>query len=136
MDAYSLGNEVSFELKSGRAVELPPDHWITIDKHGDTWRSCDVMILATRASLAPGWQPFWGHLGGSGPKAYRPPPTGGWRRVGEVSQVLYTRPDQGGKYHLFEQGRRVELYSHASRQAWRLVLPDGCKVNRLGFEWP
>lgn len=133
MDVYSLGNEVSFELKDGGVEELPPDFWISFDKGGELWRRCDVMILPTRGR---GLQPYWGHFAGSGPHGYRPPPADGWKRIGGVRQVLYTRPDQGGKYHLFEKGHRIEVYGHPSRQAWRLVLPDGCKVNSLGFEWP
>ncbi len=138
MDVYSLGNEVSFELhKDGDTVDLPASYWLAIDQGGELWRRCDVMVLPVASKAqGRGVLPFYGHLGGSGPVAFHLPPSGGWRRVGQVDQVLYTRPDQGPKFHLFERGHRIELYSHPSRRAWRLVLPDGCKVNHLGFEWP
>lgn len=135
MDVYSLGNRVSFELKKGELVELPPDYWISIDKSGELWPRCDVMILPA-GGLSAGRLLYEGHLGGRGPRAFSPPPGGAWRKVGSVRQVLYSRHDQGDKFHLFEPGQRIELFSHPGRRAWRLVLPDGCKVNRLGFEWP
>lgn len=135
MDVYSLGNKVSFELKNKEIVELPEGFWISIDKGGELWPRCDVMILDA-GPMRPGRLLYVGHLGGKGPKAFQPPPPSGWRKLGGVRQVLYTRHDQGDKYHLFEPGYRIDLYAHPSRRAWRLVLPDGCKVNRLGFEWP
>jgi hypothetical protein len=132
----SLGNEVSLELTSGELVELPPSYWISKDQAGDLWARCDVMILPTGSSATGGLVAYDGHLAGRGPTAFRPPPREGWRRAGNVRQVLYTRPDQGGKFHFFEKGQTVHLYSHPGRRAWKLVLPEGCKVNRLGFEWP
>lgn len=116
-------------------VELPASFWISVDKGGELWPRCDVMILDA-GPMRAGRLLYVGHLGGKGPVAFSPPPPGGWTRVGNVRQVLYTRHDQGDKYHLFEPGQKVELHSHPSRKAWKLVLPDGCKVNRLGFEWP
>lgn len=141
MPILSLGNEVSFELLDGDVVELPKNYWITVDKTGELWRRCDVAILpafsAAEAKRQPAGstRPFDGHLAGKGPGAFALP-RGQRRRVGRVAQILYTRPDQGGKYHPFNEGAPVILYALSSRRGWIVELPDGCKVNALGFVWP
>ena len=141
MTVKSLGNAVSFELSNGETVELPPGYWITVDKGGALWRKCDVAIVPAysereaRSHRGEALARYGGHLGGEGP-AFFAIPTGPRRKIGRVKQVLYTRPDQGGKYHPFASGKPVILHGLASRRGWILELPDGCTVNALGFEWP
>lgn len=124
---------------SGEELALPPGWWIVVDKQGALWRKCDVAILPAYSrgnARSAGPCPLLrvgGHLAGSGPD-YVALPVGKWREIGVTEEILYTRPDQGGKFHPFKG--RVVVSRCVGGAGFRLRLPDGCQVDALGFRKP
>lgn len=122
------------------------DRWLLQDEDGDIWRPCDILVVKavpSRISIQdcePSWLERAKSYYGRNARLQMFEPIfrlGPWRLVADSAEVRYRR---GGKHkgswrHPFSQ--RVRLY--VTREApvtYKLVLPDGCIVNDLGFREP
>lgn len=62
-------------------------------------------------------------------------PQGPWSRVARVAIIRYRRPGFTRPFE-HEYDPAVEVYDCVRPLAWRLPLPNGCRVDSHGFVWP
>lgn len=64
-------------------------------------------------------------------------PKGPWHRVAKVQFIRYLRVGEREGWYEHEFSTPVNVFDNGSRQlAWRLSLPDGCRVDDRGFVRP
>lgn len=134
MSLHLLGHEVEFDATDGRLIVLPPSFWLVVGD-GALWRSCDVLVAPTAHLQAPIAEASGAWIGAPDRRVQLPRPRQKWRKIAAVKEIRYTRPDQGGKFHPYE-GARPSLWGLVGGAGYRVRLPDGCRVDALGFRKP
>lgn len=158
-DIFVRGDIVSLDLTNGVNVEFPKDWGLIHDPKGECVDFCEVFIapfgLGKRLSKSEVQRV------GSDARLYYGSdtvlhdarveiPEGPWDRVGDIACIYYDRYGdlEAPYYHktdvprrrseraiLFKQRSPKALLGHRVR-AYRISLPDGCKITAHGFVWP
>ena len=158
-EIFIRGDIVSILLTTDVMVELPEDWGLIHDPSGDCVDRCEVFIAPY--SLGRRLRNSEARRVGEDARAYYGNtdelhdstveiPKGPWDRVGDISCINYDRYGElkGPYYHdtdvskkrseraiLFRQ-RHYEVLVGQRCKAFRISLPDGCKINAHGFVWP
>jgi hypothetical protein len=153
------GDIVSLELTTGMVVELPDDWGLIHDPSGIGVDRCELFI----APFIMGRRMNNSHLSkvGDDARSYYgydqelhgvtvEIPEGPWERVGDIAVINYDRHGElkGPYYHDTDVPKRRSERAILMRQrtpkplfgrrvkAFRISLPDGCRINAHGFIWP
>lgn len=153
------GDIVSIELTNDKVVELPDDWGLIHDPSGVGVDKCEVFI----APFTEGRRTRNSELSnvGDDARAYYgfgeelhdvtvEIPNGPWERVGDISCINYDRYGEleGPYYHdtdvpkrrseraILMRQRRAEVLCGKRVRAFRISLPDGCRITAHGFVWP
>jgi hypothetical protein len=150
------GTHVAFDMADGGETVLRASAGMMHDPSGHSWPRCSLLVGPYRIIDAdePDDEQARSYFGRQHrlreAVVDRPPPRDrtGWRRLGPVEQIYYTRP--GSRYrgrfrHPFNapgimtrifkgNGIRPVLYAHHS--FLRLEMSRGCLLDARGIVWP
>lgn len=134
-------DRVVFEMANGKTIRLPASYGTFHDQEGVVLPKCDVffgpfkktrrpveMNRSHRRYFGADYQAVLATL----PKI----PKDGWKKVGEVAQILYVRKGKrasGGFHHPFKS-RQPTLWK--AGRIYKLSLGDGCIVDDRGYVFP
>jgi hypothetical protein len=169
-----IGSHVSFQLldkngEPGRYVHAPAYNGLVHDRDGTKLPRCDVFVVNYKVKvrhLTPSADAR-AYFGPTYPLAgveLAPIPNGGWKYIGRVSEIRYTRParrpgDDRYKqakaaapfFHPFNKPKLIDRLNRKSQlrlhfekpcdlyksgSVYRLVTPNGCVINERGFVTP
>jgi len=158
-DIFIRGDIVSLDLTNGVNVAFPEDWGLVHDSTGRCVDRCEVFItpyvegrrLSNSEARGVG-QDAKSYYGSDTVlhDAIVEIPKGPWDRVGDIACIYYDRYGEleAPYYHktdvprkrseraiLFKQ-RTPKLLLGKRVRAFRLSLPDGCKITAHGFVWP
>ncbi len=158
-ETFIRGDLVSIEMTNGYLVEMPGDWGLIHDPSGACVDRCEVFVapysrgrkLRDSEARKVGSDAIAYY--GSDTSLYLSSfaiPHGPWLFEGDISCINYDRYGElkGPYYHdtdvpkkraerakLFRQ-KRSEVLCGKRVRAFRISLPDGCKINAHGFVWP
>ena len=132
-----LAGRVELELRSGRVIVSPPDHYLIVDDGGQELESCTLFVGPVRFTderveqLTPEQRDWFGS-GYDARKALLDLPLTGWSAEGVATNILFTRPGryEGDWNHEFSTPRPV----FRSGRWLKLKLPTNCKINKYGIQ--
>jgi len=142
------GDVLSFKMKHGKDIVLPPDWVMLHDPSGRIISKCTLVLckceLGTRScgTIPDRIRKDVEEYFGSGAELSCGAvdlPKGPWHSVGVVREILYDRHGEyeDSWYHPYKDTiNPVELFANEQATGYRLVLPDGCQINERGFVWP
>ena len=145
------GHKVKIVLASGMIFQPPDDFCFSHDPTGELVGPCVVLVSRYADPVADltGFsskdvESARNYFGKRARllKATVDLPRGPWSTVGDAVEILYVRKGhgrrRGGFHHPFRERFRhpVSLEESADGLGYRLVLPDGCKLDQRGFVWP
>lgn len=145
------GHKVKCMLADGRILVTPDDFCLAHDPTGQTVERCVVLIahytdlgrdlIGIPSNALADARKYFGNDAVLR-KATVDLPVGPWCPVGDVVEVFYERTGsrrRRGKYHHpYRERFRHPVHCEQSLDGlgYRLVLPDGCKLDHRGFVWP
>jgi hypothetical protein len=139
------GFAVSFKLASGKTVKAPGGYGLLHDPGGKDWAKCSGLI----APFSKGGseiddakaKDYFGHTARGGELKLPPRSLGEWKKLGVVSEILYTRrrpgrlpaDHQDRYYHPISNGTAT-LYRRG--RMLRIELGPGCDWSYRGIVSP
>jgi len=158
-EIFIRGDIVSIELTTGTTVELPEDWGLIHDPSGECTDMCEVFIApyshgrrlrnSEVSKVGKDARAYYGDTAELHDATVEIP-VGPWDRVGDIRCINYDRYGElkGPYYHdtdvpkkrsdraiLFKQRGYRQLLGQRVK-AYRISLPDGCKITEHGFVWP
>lgn len=158
-EIFVRGDIVSVLLTTDVLVELPEDWGLIHDPSGMCTDKCEVFIAPysqgrrLRTSEVPkvgrDARAYYGNTDQLHDATIEIP-RGPWERVGDIRCINYDRYGEleGPYYHdtdvpkkrsdraILLRQRRSETLLGQRVKAFRISLPDGCKITQHGFVWP
>jgi hypothetical protein len=118
---------------------LPKGYGVCVDDSGEFLEECSLFlgpieVTRERIDEVPDDARYWFGSDYEVRRAFVDVPSGKWKPVGQVAEILYYRPGEHDGDWKHEFYRPVPLFQN--RDWYKLKLPRDCKITHRGIERP